>query len=46
VVLRVDERDVNMTSGMAVSAEIATGRRRVIDYFGSSGNRVGDIGSF
>ena len=32
-ILRVDEREVNMTPGMAVSAEIATGRRRVIDYF-------------
>jgi hemolysin D len=32
-VLRVDERDVNMTPGMAVSAEIATGRRRAIEYF-------------
>lgn len=31
--LRVDERDVTLSPGMAVSAEIATGRRRVIDFF-------------
>ena len=32
-VLRVDERHVSMTSGMAVAAEIATGHRRVIAFF-------------
>ena len=32
-VLKIDEREVNMTSGMAVTAEIATGKRRVIEYF-------------
>ena len=31
--LRVDERDVTLTPGMAVSAEISTGRRRVIEFF-------------
>lgn len=31
--LRVDERDVTLTPGMAVTAEIATGRRRVIEFF-------------
>ena len=31
--LRVEERSVNMTPGMAVSAEIATGRRRLITFF-------------
>jgi len=31
--LRVDERDVSLTPGMAVTAEIATARRRVIDFF-------------
>ena len=31
--LRVDERDVALTPGMAVTAEISTGRRRVIDFF-------------
>ena len=32
-VIRVDERNVNLTPGMAVTAEIATGRRSVISYF-------------
>ena len=32
-VLKVDEREVKMTPGMAVSAEIATGTRRLITYF-------------
>jgi hemolysin D len=31
--LRVDERDVTLTPGMAVTAEISTGKRRVIDFF-------------
>jgi hemolysin D len=31
--IRVDERDVTLTPGMAVSAEISTGKRRVIDFF-------------
>jgi hemolysin D len=31
--LRVDERDVTLSPGMAVTAEITTGRRRVIDFF-------------
>jgi len=30
--LRVDERDVMLTPGMAVSAEIATGRRSVMEF--------------
>ena len=32
-VIRVDERDVSLTPGMAVTAEIATSKRRVIDFF-------------
>ena len=32
-VIKVDERLVNLTPGMAVSAEIATGKRKVISYF-------------
>jgi len=32
-VIRVDERDVSLTPGMAVTAEIATARRRIIDFF-------------
>jgi hemolysin D len=31
--IRVDQRDVTLTPGMAVSAEISTGRRRVIEFF-------------
>jgi hemolysin D len=31
--IRVDERDVTLTPGMAVSAEISTGTRRVIEFF-------------
>jgi hemolysin D len=31
--LRVDEREVTLTPGMAVSAEISIGKRRVIDFF-------------
>jgi hemolysin D len=31
--LRVDEREVSLTPGMAVTAEIATARRRVIEFF-------------
>ena len=31
--LRVDERDVRLSPGMAVTAEISTGKRRVIDFF-------------
>ena len=31
--IKVDERLVNLTPGMAVSAEIATGKRKVISYF-------------
>jgi hemolysin D len=31
--LKVDERDVTLTPGMAVSAEISTGKRRVIEFF-------------
>ena len=30
--LKVDERDVNLTPGMAVSAEISTGKRSVIEF--------------
>ena len=32
-VLKVDERELKMTPGMAVSAEIATGTRRLITFF-------------
>ena len=32
-VLKVDERNVNMTPGMAVTTEIATGQRRLITFF-------------
>lgn len=31
--LQVDERTVNLAAGMAVTAEIKTGHRRVIEYF-------------
>lgn len=31
--IRVDERDVSLTPGMAVTAEIATARQRIIDFF-------------
>lgn len=31
--MRVDERNVTLTPGMAVTAEIATGKRRVIEFF-------------
>ncbi|HQV14317.1 MAG TPA: hemolysin secretion protein D, partial [Denitromonas sp.] len=31
--LKVDERIVNLTPGMAITAEIKTGERRVIEYF-------------
>jgi hemolysin D len=31
--LKVDERDVTLTPGMAVSAEISTGKRRIIEFF-------------
>ena len=31
--MRVEERTVNLTPGMAVTVEIKTGRRRVIEYF-------------
>ncbi|MDY0012325.1 MAG: HlyD family type I secretion periplasmic adaptor subunit [Rhodocyclaceae bacterium] len=31
--LQVDERTVNLSPGMAITAEIKTGRRRVIEYF-------------
>jgi hemolysin D len=31
--IRVDQREVTLTPGMAVSAEIGTGRRRVIEFF-------------
>jgi hemolysin D len=31
--IRVDQRDVTLTPGMVVSSEIATGRRRVIEFF-------------
>ena len=31
--LRVDERTVNLTPGMAVTAEIKTGKRRILEYF-------------
>ena len=31
--MRVDEREVILTPGMAVTAEIAVGRRRVIEFF-------------
>lgn len=33
VSMQIDERDVVLTPGMAVSAEIAIGRRRVIEFF-------------
>ncbi len=32
-VLKVDGRELRLTPGMAVSAEIATGQRRLITYF-------------
>ena len=32
-VIRVDERDVTLSPGMAVSAEISTGERRVVEFF-------------
>ena len=32
-VLKVDAREVKLTPGMAVSAEIATGQRRLISFF-------------
>jgi hemolysin D len=31
--IRVDEREVTLTPGMAVSAEIATGNKRIIEFF-------------
>lgn len=31
--IHVDERDVSLTPGMAVTAEIATSKRRIIDFF-------------
>lgn len=31
--IEVEARTVNLTQGMAVSAEIETGKRRVIEYF-------------
>jgi len=31
--MRVEKKTVNLTSGMAVTVEIKTGQRRVIDYF-------------
>lgn len=31
--IRVDEREVTLTPGMAVSAEISTGRRSVLEFF-------------
>jgi hemolysin D len=31
--MRIDERDVMLTPGMAVSAEISTGKRRVLEFF-------------
>lgn len=31
--IRVDDKDIRITPGMAVSAEIKTGKRRVIEYF-------------
>ena len=31
--IRVDGTEVNLGPGMAVSAEVKTGRRRVIEYF-------------
>ena len=31
--MQIDEREVNLTPGMAVTAEINTGSRRVIEYF-------------
>jgi hemolysin D len=31
--LKVEERELTLTPGMAVSAEIATGKRRVIEFF-------------
>lgn len=31
--MRLEEREVSLTPGMAVTAEVKTGRRRVIEYF-------------
>ena len=31
--IHVDERDVLLAPGMAVTAEIKTGKRKLIDYF-------------
>ena len=31
--IRVDEREVSLTPGMAVTAEIATARRRIVEFF-------------
>jgi hemolysin D len=31
--IRVDEREVLLTPGMAVTAEVATGKRRTIEFF-------------
>ena len=31
--LQVEDRTVNLSPGMAVTAEIRTGKRRVIEYF-------------
>lgn len=33
--IRVDERNVQLSPWMAVIAQIKTGRRRVIEYFGN-----------
>lgn len=40
--LQVNERTVNLAAGMAVTAEIKTGRRRVIGYFLSPVLQIAD----
>jgi hemolysin D len=40
--LNVDGKTVNLTPGMAVTAEIKTGKRRVIEYFLSPLLQYGD----
>lgn len=40
--IRVDEKIIPLTPGMAVAAEIKTGRRRVMDYFLSPLLQYGD----
>ncbi len=42
VTLRVDGKPVNLTPGMAVTVEIKTGKRRVVEYFLSPLMQYGD----